>query len=349
MASQAVRHFCYLCLAVVSFSLTAGSIRSFTPEHYKVAWFMEQKDEVDLLFLGSSHVLRQFDPSQFDVGRKVSEKEPYSLNMGLQWMGLSEEYYLLSKFLKANPEKMKWVVIEGRDFDSGMPGAEVNDFTSRRIDWHRTDITVALLRELWAKDVEFESKWSLTQRHVEHWWRRSINLGRGHSAIQGLSRGVVVSEDERKELGPAGNGFFPLSEGMANEFILERRERFLQRPGRLQKAAASLLESGDGGPASQGQLYFVRQMESLAAEHDVTLIWWLHPGMERLGGWRQMLEGGDIKHLLTYDDPELYPDMYRRDLHFDFTHLNPRGASIMMELFGNDFKSLEADAQVLAR
>lgn len=349
MAARVFRPIAYLGLAVVSFAITAGSIRSLTPDHYKVSWFMEQKDEVDLVFLGSSHVLRQFDPSQFDAGRDGVAENTHSLNMGLQWMGLPEELYLLSKLLKASPAKLQWVVIEARPFESGMPGAEVNDFTARRIDWHRTDITVALLRELWRQDLESEEKWSLMHRHVEHWWRRTTNLGQGLAAFRGLGGGVQISDEERAELGPAGDGFFPLNETMDGKFILERRRRFLERPGRLQKVAGNLQQSGDGGPASQGQLDFVRQMESHAAQHNVALIWWLHPGMERLAGWRQLLANGEIEHLLTYDAPQLYPDLYRRDLHFDFTHLNRRGAFIMTEFFVQDFKSLVTEAPALTR
>ncbi|MHC4380609.1 MAG: hypothetical protein ACYSU1_05925 [Planctomycetota bacterium] len=298
--------FC-LSLCLASFLATASWIGSRTPDQLKLRWFQDHKDTVDVIFLGSSHVLRQCDPGLFDRERGVAKGDARALNLGLQWMGLPEELHLLQRILDSEPQLLRWVVVEARPFLSGMPGEERNDFTARRIDWHAGDITAMLLQELRHQDLTSEEKWDLAQRHVEHWWRRTINLGRGVEAWNACFEPEMDWSAE-ESLGQARDGYFPLSVAMADELIMERRQRFLDRPGRLRKAQQDLAVAGDGGPADRGQLALVRRMESLAAEHGVGLIWWLHPGMERLAGWRQLLVDGEIESLLAYDDPARYPD-----------------------------------------
>ena len=339
-AFRGLRTLLCLTLCLGSFLATTTWIGSRTPDQLKLRWFQGQKDAVDVVFLGSSHVLRQVDPAVFDRERGVAEGEAHAINLGLQWMGLPEEFYLLQRLLEDKPQQLRWVVVEARSFLSGMPGEERNDFTSRRLDWHTAEITALLLSELRHQDLPSEEKWALVERHVEHWWRRTINLGRGVEAWQACLDPAPDAWHTEDSLGPDRNGYFPLSMPLTDELILERRQRFLDRPGRLQKAVRDLMEAGDGGEADPGQLALVQGMEALAQEHQVGLIWWVHPGLDRLAGWRQLLADGEIKHLLAYDDPARFPDYYRRDLHFDFTHLNRRGSGLMTKRLAQDFLRL---------
>ena len=340
MKSPSLRTMICLALCLGSFLLTASWIGSRTPDQLKLRWYQSQKDAVDVVFLGSSHVLRQIDPAVFDQERGVAEGEAHAINLGLQWMGLPEELYLLQRLLEEEPKRLRWVVVEARSFLSGMPGEERNDFTARRLDWHTREITALLLSELRHQDLPSAEKWALTKRHVEHWWRRRINLGRGVEAWQAWRDPALEDWQAEDSLGPERTGYFPLSLAMADERHLESRKRYEERPGRFLKAEQDLAVAGDGGAPDPGQLALVRRMEALAAEHGVGLIWWLHPGMTRLAGWRQLLDDGEIEFLLPYDDPQRYPDFYRRDLHFDLAHFNRKGSTMFTRTMARDFLSL---------
>ncbi len=88
---------------------------------------------------------------------------------------------MLGRILEERAPSLRWMVIEALPFDLDMQNA--NDFGLRRIEWHDSATTWRLLRELWKSDLVWAEKWSLMQRHLAHWWRRSISLARGMEAI----------------------------------------------------------------------------------------------------------------------------------------------------------------------
>ena len=334
------RYGLHLLLFLGAFLATQTWIRSEVPEAPKLRLFEQQKDEIDLVFLGSSHVFRQCNPSVFDEERGVQEGEPRSFNMGLRWMGLAEEYYLMQQILETKPEHLRYLIVEGRPFLAGMPGGDRNDFTTRRLEWHDTEITTLMLTNLRDSDALEENQWELTRRHAEHWWRRSVNLGLGPEIVEAKLQEDDFTEAEWKDFGPKADGFYPLSNLIEDPLVQERRKAFNKYRGRLASLVQDMKKADDGGPPDPGQLEMVRRMEALAAEHGVILIWWLDPSLNRVQGWRQLKEMGEIRYLIAHDDPERYPDFYLRKHRFDLFHLNPKGAVLLTQFLAQDFQAL---------
>ncbi len=53
-----MRLLLYLALFALGFGLVQKGMHVWTPERLKVEWYESIKDEVDVIFLGSSHVFR---------------------------------------------------------------------------------------------------------------------------------------------------------------------------------------------------------------------------------------------------------------------------------------------------
>lgn len=335
-----LRHGLHLLLFLGAFLATLSWIRSEVPDVPKLRLFEQQKDEIDLIFLGSSHVFRQCSPTVFDEERGVQEGEPRSFNMGMRWMGLAEEYYLMQRILAMKPKELRYLIVEGRPFLAGMPGGDRNDFTTRRLEWHDTEITALLLANLRDSDAVEENQWDLARRHAEHWWRRSVNLGLGPEILEAKFQDAPFTDEEWEDFGPKADGFYPLTNKIEDPLVQERRKTFLKYRGRLSAGVKEMLLEDDGGPPDPGHLAFVQRMEALAAEHNVTLIWWLDPGLYRVPGWRQLKEMGEIRYLIAHDDPTRYPDFYQRKNRFDMTHLNPKGSVLLTQFLAQDFMAL---------
>lgn len=335
----AFRGLTTLLAFLAGFCLIAGGVGRMVPERLKLEWYATLREDVDVVFVGSSHVYRQFDPQVFDDTRGAATTGKRSLNLGDLGMGLTEEYYLLKRILDLQPSGLRWVVIEGMPFMSGMRGEAKNDFTLRRIEWHDAPITWMTVREVLRRDLPWGDKWALLRRHVQHWWRRSVQLARGGDAVEAFGEPALDFWSEREELGRFGNGYFPLEIETCDEETLKHHRNFKRRPTRLVAAARAMptVEEDDGGPADAAQRATVQRMEALAAEAGVGIVWWIHPTLERAPGWRQLLAEGDIQVLIAYDDPEHFPEFYRPGLHFDLSHLNREGSERMTARFAQDF------------
>jgi len=312
------------------------------PERQKMQWFQVVQEDVDVVFLGSSHVFRQFDPQVFDRVRGASEGPLRSINMGALGMGLHEESYLLRQLLAAPAPHLKWIVVEALPFDMQLQNE--NDFGLRRLEWHDTQLTLPLLFALWESDLPAAEKWPLMQRHFEHWWRRSLNLARGMEVASYLSEEPFTLES-LSNLGPNLDGYIPLSQETATNQSKGMRRIFLQDSSSLTQAARSLPQVGDGGAADPRLRQLVVQMEELAASKSIGLIWWIHPNLERYSGWRQMEHDGDLRHLVAHDDPARYPQFYQPRWHFDLYHLNRGGAEMLTTLFAQQFQTLSSAAE----
>jgi hypothetical protein len=333
-----LRTILHLLLFLAGFVLTATWIHSLVPERQKLEWLDTVQEDVDVIFLGSSHVYRQFDPQLFDLERGAAAGDLRSINMGALGMGLNEESYLLQRILKERSPNLRWIVIEALPFD--MQFQNENDFGKRRLEWHDSSNTWRLVQSLLQSELPSEEKWSLIRRHVEHWWRRSINLARGVDVAQAVTE-EPTSFEGNPDFGVNQDGYVPLEMATATKQSRGMRQRFLNNPKPLLEAARALSELEAVERTIDDDLRsLVMHMEDRAAANGVGIIWWIHPNLERYLGWRKMKADGDIQHLVGYDDPKRYPAFYQVRWHFDLYHLNRKGAEMMTKIFAQDFATI---------
>lgn len=312
------------------------------PERQKMQWFHHVQENVDVVFLGSSHVYRQLDPTLFDLQRGTADTTLRSVNMGALGMGLNEESFLLRQLLNDPPPHLRWIVMEALPYDLELQNE--NDFGLRRLEWHDSALTFPLLWSIWNSDLPKEEKHSLMKRHFEHWWRRTLNFARGFNAVA-HQFDAPFSMANRPNLGANQDGYMFLEMATATPQSRGMRGRFLQDPSRLLQAARDLPLLKPGGQADKNLRDLVLAMEQQAAQHGIGIVWWLHPNLERHVGWRQMKLDGDIRYLIAHDDPKRFPQFYQRKWRFDLYHLNRKGSELLTKLFTTEFQDITAAAE----
>jgi len=341
--TKMLRFTLHLLLFFAGFLLTVSWIQSLVPERQKLEWLDVAQQDVDVIFIGSSHVFRQIDPHLFDLERGAAAGEFRSLNMGALGMGLNEEAYMLDRILDESTSNLRWIVIEGLPFD--MKFQNENDFGKRRLEWHDSASTWRLVQSILQGDLPSEEKWSQIQRHVEHWWRRSINLARGLDVVEAMTS-EPPSFDGNPGLGVNQDGYVPLEVETATKPARVRRQRFLKNPKPLLEGARALPKPySDEHVVDHYLRSLVKEMEARAAKEGVGIIWWIHPTLEPFHSWRKMLADGDIQHLLAYNQPARYPAFFEVRWRWDLYHLNRKGSEMMTKIFAADFKALTSAAE----
>jgi hypothetical protein len=312
------------------------------PERQKMQWFHHVQENVDVVFLGSSHVYRQFDPTLFDQLRGADQRDLRSVNMGALGMGLNEESFLLRQILADRPPHLQWIVIEALPYDLEFQNA--NDFGLRRLEWHDSALTFPLLWAIWRSELPAAEKYPLMKRHFEHWWRRSLNLARGLDVVDHQLE-APFSLANRPNLGANQDGYMFLEMATATPQSRGMHAKFLRDPSRLLQAARDLPLLPSGGQPDQNLRDLVLAMEQQAALQGVGIIWWLHPNLERYVGWRQMKIDGDIRYLIAHDAPKRFPQFYQKKWRFDLFHLNRKGSQLLTKLFASEFEEITAAAE----
>ena len=337
------RSWTLVILCLVAFIATTTGFRSLVPDRLKNEWYETKKEQADVVLLGSSHVFRQMDPAIFDEVRGVQEGDPRTLNLGTLGMELNEEIYLLKQILNHKPDALRWIIVEAQPFTIDFRND--NDYGNRRVSWHDSGTTWRLAKSGYRSSLLAEERWEITKRHIAHWWYRSLNLGRGPDAVEALGKDRLELFEDQSALGVADDGYVPLEAGTENSRNRKMRQAFLKAPGEMFQGAQSILAGGDGGPPDPELVAVIEEVESLAAEQGVVLVWWLHPNLERYSGWRQMHVSGTIRHLIAFDDPERFPDFYRLPLRYDLYHLNKEGAEILTEELAREFVHQMGEAE----
>ncbi|MFK5956664.1 MAG: hypothetical protein QM477_09490 [Planctomycetota bacterium] len=338
MPRTVLRISLYLVLFVGGFAMVGAWLRANMRERIKVEFYKTVKDEIDVIFLGSSHVFRQFDPALFDAQRQDEPSGLRSVNLASLGMGFWEEYYMLHRILKEDAPNLKWIVVEALPYVVEMQNE--NDFGLRRIEWHDSPTTWRLLAEIYAQDAPWQDRWALMQRHLEHWWRRSLQLARGVELVQRWGKEPLETFANFASLGANGDGYLPLEVATASEKQRGMRRNFRRNPQKLIAGAKAMQGPGPRNLPDSGMLSAIQELEALAASHEVELIWWMHPNLQRYMGWRYMKASGVIQHFIAYDDSEAHPELYRVEAHFDLYHLNRQAAERMTMTFAFDFVTL---------
>src|SRR4051812_30071776 len=79
----------------------------------KYRYFAANRDNYDVLFLGSSRFYHQIIPREFDAAvEKLTGQRLRSFNAAYDAVWPPESYYYLRKLLELRPGKLRWVVID---------------------------------------------------------------------------------------------------------------------------------------------------------------------------------------------------------------------------------------------
>jgi hypothetical protein len=346
------------CLIFLSaFSLAALGIKQVFPNQTsitnnigvideKLDFFAKNKDQYNVLFVGSSRVYRHISPHIFDASLKAEGHTIKSFNFGILAMKLPETDFWLKRVLAMKPANVKYVFVEV-DIDSLYSPIE-NAQSSREIYWHTPEQTAFSVGYTLGSNMDPAEKGATVFSHVLPFFYNSINLGRVSNLLVNVS-GTPIKV--KRALGPQRDGFTPLDlETNAN---FRQRQRALQanvkaRDGAIAQLRQDVLNNQQTRTAhlSSSEIEFIQQTSRRIEAIGAKPIFIITPRVSNESDLLKAAQDGHIKTLFAFNNPVKYPELYRLDQQFDEEHLNSSGAEkftrLLAERFANTIETAGA-------
>ena len=335
-----------IVLFVLGFATTAALVRSVLvlpfglPGSTKLEIFRQDRNEIDLLYFGSSYFAHGLDPAVIDTTLSQELERPVrSFNLGIPGASGLEIDYLIRSLLRTPAARLRWVVIETPFFEGRIPDRWRN-LSPRMVYWHSARQTRTALAQLAGADVSAEETRELALLHLRHFGIRETNLGRGEELFRSLT-GLrpplyqILIDTARETQGFASLEVLKKFPGLA-----ERRLEFENRP---QKYARTLKRFR---PEAIERVHKYYPVAVLAAQiqflesRGITPIYVAPPNLKPAGGFRRFARESIIRHLLVYSDPKRYPDLYRLSSRWDTHHTSERGTLLWSKLLAHDLAQL---------
>lgn len=294
-----------------------------SPEREKIEEYRRNAEDYDLVFVGTSRVLRGFDPRAFEAGAAELGRPLASFNFGLVSMGFLEEAHLVDWILARGAGHLRWLLIEPTERDAvmrlvGKDAHKLNLFTMRSVYWHGWRETRLGLNATWRSPRKLGKKLELTRLHLLHLAHRLCNVGVGSNGIN-----LALWSGPRET--SLVHGFSPRDpEGPEWEEVDERGPR--------------------GAPAAEPSALVLELLADMAARAraaGVEPLFVLPPTpsppalsrhLDLHPEWRAPAE---ILHYSSTTFPEI---LRAKDEHFyDEGHMNLRGAALFSTRLARDF------------
>jgi hypothetical protein len=312
----------------------------------KFEHFAAHRDDFELLFFGSSRTFRGFDPELFDRELAQRGRTTRSFNFGLPGSRAVEVQHLLGRVVALEPRNVRVVLVDPEGL-SALP--DHRNFRARAvIDWH--DLEMTSLVSSFVLESE-RDPWRKTELLWAHWTSCALNLtnvGRGLGWIDRALGRRPPADFVAETVGRRGDGYSPLGEEGAE--LGRRGKRFKSKrvEDYLERLAEFSAQGVSDQPPSAAAIALYRRIERRSRELGALTIFVTQPALYLQDDLIQAHERGEVAHLLRYDSPELYPELYAPENRYDDTHLNEDGAQIFTALLARDVAEL-LDRAGLAR
>ena len=315
----------------------------------KYDYYQAHKDEYNTLFFGSSRVYNHIAPDVFDqaANAQTGGSQPdtsqaqlaiNSYNFGIPAMRAIDSTVLVDEVLKNPPENLKWVFFE-TTLDKGFEPIR-NARTHRSMYWHTWENTGFAWRYILTSEEPWTSKLPLMTSHLLPALYRQLNVGR-------LFNQVLPSEFSERERAVAAaftaeEGYFPLtdeSDSGRQEFLQPSAQaNYLEQVEALKQSNATAPEV-EPPLAKNKQMLLERVVRAVRAA-GAEPIFIEPPALSTDRDFAAAQQQGVIEHLLSYRDPEQFPQLYSLDNRWDSSHLTEAAAREFSHLLGEDFARL---------
>ena len=277
--------------------------------------FEEKGARYSMVFIGSSRVVHHFIPEQFDAALHKAGYDTRSFNFGIGGMFPPESLYVLRKLMAQPSMRSRWVAIDLMDF---RPIALGNEESERAVAWHDWRETRLTLRMLGG--VKSDAALGAPEYHARLFVMRTLALGRGQGWLQ---RKAKVGDWKALPLTDSGY------EAMETRKMSERENVEFNDS----VAALKVMQQQVELPAPYRQ-----ELESLVAlvrSHGAEPVFVVAPMIQGSLHFRDWPPAG-VKQF-SYDHPETYSALYRREDRNDPGHMDGNGAKEFTRIFAEEF------------
>lgn len=323
-------------IAILAFLSTAAGLRSFTawPERYeatvKLRHLASHPGAYDAVLVGNSRLYRAFVPEVFD--RRLEERGARlrSFNLAVPGMAGYEADHVLGRALEIGGSAIRYAFVQPTMFDPGLEAAAPR--TRRKVSWHSLEQTSRAVRMAFALDLPARRRWRLTHEHLAFFGRHMTSYGLGPSTARRWFPKPVWPDLTTEEV-ELMHGYKAL-EMMDDPRTAARRQRFLIDRERRQRRASRLRRPSPVELPAPGLAALEEQLTGLR-DAGVEPVLVLGPAAGRSIAFAEALRQQGFAPVLSFDDPERYPELFRPENRFDFGHLNRQGAELFSEAFAD--------------
>jgi hypothetical protein len=350
------RVFGSAAIATLAFVLTCAGLNALLPfpeidgVSANLRFFQEHRHEFDTVFVGSSRIHHQISPAIFDRAMRQAGLPTHTFNFGLNGMVTPENGYLLERLLSTKSGQLRWVFIELDELQTKrFPEAEA---TRRSLYWHDLKRTALVLRAILDAGPE-DGGFGLFRKIAE-----LLVPGRGKSEARDLfffhgalfaknftniGRRIDLSrwvshfwKEERpsKELGEEGDGYVPQNKTMSTAEALAYENE-------LKKAVAEAASRFVSAPTEHAY----RQLAEEVRKRGAIPIFLVPPLMMQIKlGFRP--ESGIAGTVMSFNNAEAYPQLYRSEMRVDSGHLNGAAVQEFTRLVAENFSQLRRENRI---
>ncbi len=344
-----VRRAGLVLLGLVAFLCVGALLRSFLGPlkaptlRAQVEAFLDQKDDVDVVFVGSSRIQRGVVPTVVDARLSEAAGRPVrSFNLGIAGMRSFEADWLIRRILRSEPARLRHLVVEAPNFRPEV--TPQHDLTARYVEWHDERATWLVLRAVWRSRLPLWTKLELTWKHLRFYVMRSANY-----ATRGRFVGLNDPAWDRIVAGwGRAQGYQPLDERKPQG--RRRRARFLrslegyEANVDIMRRFAAVGVLADPGSARVFDRASLSEQAAAIRAAGVTPVYLATPALARGPDFAALEREGVIEHLIDLRDPRRHADLFDKKNRFDREHMNKRGAKILSNRIADGLAPLVAES-----
>ena len=310
----------------------------------KYAHYQTHKNDYNTLFFGSSRIYHHIDPATFDRTAQQAGLSTHSFNFGVSGLKPLHNYALLQEILKDPPAQLKWVFIEDAIDQGSAPLGEVR--TNRAIYWHTWKNTLYSLHfVLNHPDTTLRQKATYSFGHLIPFFYRTINLGRA------LSQWVPTLHLSEEESAIATQfirrlGYRPI------DFEMPKQQYFLANLDSYQQEVKQLAQKKQQityqTPLSPIQITHLQNIAKTVKAANAVPLFVVAPTTIYQETIHRAYHQQKIEHLLSFNDPNQYPQLFNIHSRTDWDHLTPSSAEAFTQLLAKEFSHIAQQPQTAA-
>ncbi len=322
-----------VCASAISLGLRAATpMPDMLVLSPKLKAYRANPDRFDTVFIGTSRTFYHIVPEEIEAGAAMAGCPDLKVfNFGVFGLTGAEQDWLIEQVASAGAGSLKTVVIE----DPLPNPREPAEATTDRARYF-------LAPSLWGAQIDSiraypESIAKRVFRGGVFGWGVLFDLSGAGRASAAVFPPVDGASGDEEPAFMATDGFEPLG-SVVTDGILARRDAFLSDPAGF---ATSLARYGaaTNEDVSDRAAYLGQRLGALQAR-GLNAALYISPDLAELdrtprtGEAVRALQGG--YSVLNFNRPDHYPDLFQRDLWYDFSHLGEAGARELSLLAGEE-------------
>ncbi len=321
-----------VALALASFLTVSSLVRRAVPWpdplllRPKMEAFEREKDDVDVVLIGSSRTFRGIAPDVLDERLAARGHPLRSWNLAVGGMRRHEAAGLLRRVLERAPPRLRVVLIEWGPWEATFD-APRNVWTDRSAAWHDATGTRLAIAGALELDLPISERLGIASRHAALFLHRLSAYGRGGDVLRAWTgRDRPANPTHRRVVDDLIR-----RRGYRSQRVVSgatHAPRFAAELDRWREEVADIdavhrldvAESPAAAAAREAQFAAVR---AAGAEPIV----FTGPGAEATPGAFSLERAGRLPTFFPLNSPNLHPALYLAEHHFERLHLNDDGAA----------------------